>query len=378
MLHLEEGTIHAWLDGELSSAEQADVERHVAMCAECGAAVAEARGMIAGATRIVSALDVVRSAGVAPRQPVRAAAPGSVWRSLRFTPTRAALAASLLVAAGALLTIRHDTSDSVLSSPMAASAAAPNISGAMPSVPAATSPAPASTSMDSIAPRAAVTRQSMTQPPARASVPNEVAAAKRADSATARAVSAANAIAGAPAASASTAAMQKVAAALPVAAPVPATSITAASGAVAADVRSVVADAARRRFQAAPMQLQEVVTTGASGARNALDIAGCYQIESDSGAFARLLPNHFALERATSAAAANVVRAVTPEGRVDSVVTGSKWVQVSTDKAQIQSIVGTRQQTVNLRLTSLGGVSGEVSTTGGIRPIGVVRAACRP
>jgi anti-sigma factor RsiW len=93
MQHLEEGTIHAWLDGELSAAEQAQAERHVADCADCAAAVAEARGMIAGASRIVSALDVVRGAsagGVLPQKPANRRAVR--WHSL-VSPTRAALAA---------------------------------------------------------------------------------------------------------------------------------------------------------------------------------------------------------------------------------------------------------------------------------------------
>jgi len=59
MQHLEEGTIHAWLDGALPAEESAGVERHVAVCTECASLVAEARGMIAGASRIVSSLDIV-------------------------------------------------------------------------------------------------------------------------------------------------------------------------------------------------------------------------------------------------------------------------------------------------------------------------------
>ncbi|MEP7347529.1 MAG: zf-HC2 domain-containing protein [Gemmatimonadaceae bacterium] len=65
MEHLEEGTIHAWLDGALSEEESGDVERHVAECATCAAAVAEARGFIAASSRILSALDGVPS-GVVP------------------------------------------------------------------------------------------------------------------------------------------------------------------------------------------------------------------------------------------------------------------------------------------------------------------------
>ena len=57
MQHLDEGTIHAWLDGALSPDEAAAVERHAAECAACSALVAEARGLVAASSRILTALD---------------------------------------------------------------------------------------------------------------------------------------------------------------------------------------------------------------------------------------------------------------------------------------------------------------------------------
>jgi anti-sigma factor RsiW len=65
MRHLDEGTIHAWLDGALSADEAARAEAHVASCTVCAEAVAEARGLIAASTRILTALDDV-PAGVVP------------------------------------------------------------------------------------------------------------------------------------------------------------------------------------------------------------------------------------------------------------------------------------------------------------------------
>ena len=59
MNHLDEGTIHAWLDGALSATQSAEVDAHVKSCAECSAAVAEARGLIAASSRILTALDDV-------------------------------------------------------------------------------------------------------------------------------------------------------------------------------------------------------------------------------------------------------------------------------------------------------------------------------
>ncbi|GEM_PF-2528095 len=57
--HPAEGLLHEWLDEQLSVDNAAAVESHVAGCAECGALVAEARGLIAASHRILSALDDV-------------------------------------------------------------------------------------------------------------------------------------------------------------------------------------------------------------------------------------------------------------------------------------------------------------------------------
>lgn len=59
MPHPDEGTIHAWLDGELSVDEGAALEEHLGTCDECVAHVAEARGLIAGSSRIMGILDDV-------------------------------------------------------------------------------------------------------------------------------------------------------------------------------------------------------------------------------------------------------------------------------------------------------------------------------
>ena len=111
MQHLDEGTIHAWLDGALDAEEAARVERHAAECATCAAAVAEARGLVAGASRILGALDNVpggvlpQETGAVPLGSVRSSR--SLWRVLHFTPARAAAAAVLIVAAGTVLVVRR-------------------------------------------------------------------------------------------------------------------------------------------------------------------------------------------------------------------------------------------------------------------------------
>ncbi|GEM_PF-3186273 len=69
--HLDEGVVHAWLDGQLSAADAARIESHIAGCAACAAMVAEARGFIAASSRILTGLDGV-PARVVPRARSRA------------------------------------------------------------------------------------------------------------------------------------------------------------------------------------------------------------------------------------------------------------------------------------------------------------------
>lgn len=97
MQHLDEGTIHSWLDGALSADEATRVEAHVAECPQCAATVAEARGFIAASSRILTALDHVPR-GVLPAAPPAKWGNRAVWR---------AAAAVLVVAAGSLVVFRN-------------------------------------------------------------------------------------------------------------------------------------------------------------------------------------------------------------------------------------------------------------------------------
>lgn len=106
MQHLDEGTIHAWLDGELPADEAEKIAAHANECPECGALVAEARGMIAASTRILTALDdvpagVVPSGSGVPEKP--AAAGGPAFRRPWYSRTDLRAAAALLFVAGASL-----------------------------------------------------------------------------------------------------------------------------------------------------------------------------------------------------------------------------------------------------------------------------------
>ena len=82
MQHIDEGTIHAWLDAALPAAEAALVERHVSECTSCAAAVAEARGLIAASSRILNALDDVPG-GVIPGRPDEVSDPLAALRARR-------------------------------------------------------------------------------------------------------------------------------------------------------------------------------------------------------------------------------------------------------------------------------------------------------
>ena len=110
MQHLDEGTIHAWLDGELSRSQAEQIEAHTRECAECAQRVAEARGLIAASTRILNALDNVPS-GVVPG----AATPIAPPRARRWydrTDLRAA-AALLFVAGASLIAVKAGRNKSV-------------------------------------------------------------------------------------------------------------------------------------------------------------------------------------------------------------------------------------------------------------------------
>ena len=124
--HPDEGTIHAWLDGALDAPTTAGISDHVRTCPVCAERVAEARGLIAGASRIVASLDDVPAgtrAGWAQSAPETgpAAAPavasprdeGSLWRWLHVTPARAAIAATVLVAIGITMTRTRSGPDEI-------------------------------------------------------------------------------------------------------------------------------------------------------------------------------------------------------------------------------------------------------------------------
>ena len=127
--HPDEGTIHAWLDRQLDDTSAATLEAHLQRCDECAERVAEARGLIAGASRILSNLDI--DAAPASDKPAVES-----WRpvvlptarargipAFRLTPARSAIAAVLVVAVATAIVHEHERPSSELASRAADSAA---------------------------------------------------------------------------------------------------------------------------------------------------------------------------------------------------------------------------------------------------------------
>ena len=57
MSHLDEGTLHAMLDGELSSDEVAEAQAHLEECAQCRASLAEAKDFFSETDVLIESLD---------------------------------------------------------------------------------------------------------------------------------------------------------------------------------------------------------------------------------------------------------------------------------------------------------------------------------
>jgi putative zinc finger protein len=376
MQHLDEGTIHAWLDGALAGDEAAGVAKHVAECGDCAAMVAEARGIIAAASNIISALDSVRG-GVIPMPKPVVAGQGSLWRRLRLTPGRAALAATLLVAVASLLTVRRMPRAGAPETRMtpAAQVATPVESESPEALPrkaarvVTKNDTAARSSPTSIAKRPALldTERVMNAVTPKA---EEVAANARSrlfDSA------------GKTAADRATSSVA--------AAPSAPDSIRSAGAAGAAASRT--ATDARPRF--APVgPLQQVVTTGLEAARAKTiklrpevgELEGCFQFREDSAKSAATaaaaaigFPSRFALVNAAGVVP-HVVRAVSAEGRVDSLASVGTWQRVTNEVVRVQFTSG-RQQPVTLQLTT-GAVTSQAVIGGQATSLRVAPIECRP
>lgn len=151
--HVDEGTVHAWLDGAFDADDAARVEAHVTTCAVCQAQVAEARGLLAASARVLGALDGV-PAGVVPKVEAQATAariatavPTPAVRATR-RPWMGIAAAAVLMVGSAVVWQRSGTRTATATStemdtvvaPAPAAAQAPRIADAAPAMAPAPSP----------------------------------------------------------------------------------------------------------------------------------------------------------------------------------------------------------------------------------------------
>ncbi len=294
MQHLDEGIIHSWIDGELPADEASRVEAHAKSCAACGAMVAEARGFVAASSRIVSALDVTPG-GVLPAFGAR-----KVPRRWMTAKWSTAIAATLVIAAGTVMTMRgrvetpasvanHDTA---VVAPLAQPTLNPPI--ATPNTPTTTT---------GVAPRV-VDRAASPMPVAqRESRVGGVAAPMTAPAAAAPA-----SLATAPAAL--TAAIATVAAGAP-------------TGAGGAGGVAVAKTSTARSSMAGERRLASVADVASLPA-----YVGCYEVNESTD----VLPKRFALRADSARAGAGglyEVRYVDSTGAVDGRIVDVGWTDIS-------------------------------------------------
>lgn len=350
MQHPDEGTIHAWLDGQLRSEERAQLEQHLNSCEQCSALVVEARGLVAGATRIVGALDGVRGGVIPPNKSAAVISKKSLWRTLRFTPVRAAVAATLLLAAGTIFTIQegtpqmHDVARPTMAAP--ASDAAPMSASAPVAVtaaPPAAAPRPAAQMSKELWRNRVVAVDSTSVAPEK---PRVAALADSAAADTRREI-VADAREPRHADSLAMRAESKVA--------LPATS------------------SPRRKFAGA-IQPSEAITTGMAQTTDPRAV-GCYRLDVDSSRarFTNLL--QFGLSAPNGV---NVVRALGTLGRPDSVIAGAAWRPVDRDSIAVSAPNGAQRATLVFALAEEGSSSqGRLTTADQTMPVKVLRTRCR-
>jgi anti-sigma factor RsiW len=69
MSHLDEGTLHALLDGELDVTEAREVQSHLGTCVACGSRLQEVKQFLAEADRLVGTLEMPAGAAAPPPPP---------------------------------------------------------------------------------------------------------------------------------------------------------------------------------------------------------------------------------------------------------------------------------------------------------------------
>lgn len=133
----DEGLIHAWLDGQLPPEEAARIEELAVTDPEWAAAVAEARGLVAASSRVLSALDHV-PAGVVPKR--------TSARTGQRLPWWTKIAAAVVVVAGGSVVVMQNAPEgrmSVHSTEQDAAQPTPDTQKTVVETPVASPPVPA-------------------------------------------------------------------------------------------------------------------------------------------------------------------------------------------------------------------------------------------
>jgi anti-sigma factor RsiW len=85
MSHLDEGTLHALLDGELENHEVAEIQAHLGSCSSCGLRLREVKEFYSEADRLIASVDVEATAPMAAAR--LTPAPPGLQPEPRLTPT---------------------------------------------------------------------------------------------------------------------------------------------------------------------------------------------------------------------------------------------------------------------------------------------------
>ena len=75
MSHLDEGTLHALLDGELELSEVSEIQMHLGTCVACGSRLQEVKQVLAEADRLVGTMEVPAAAPRQRPEPARTSSP---------------------------------------------------------------------------------------------------------------------------------------------------------------------------------------------------------------------------------------------------------------------------------------------------------------
>jgi hypothetical protein len=86
MSHLDEGTLHAMLDGELEPKEVAEIQAHVGSCTSCGLRLREVREFLDEADRLIASVGMD---GAVSGAPMRRSEPSATPEGAMIDPPRA-------------------------------------------------------------------------------------------------------------------------------------------------------------------------------------------------------------------------------------------------------------------------------------------------